>query len=348
LSLDWIYYAISWILLRWHDLWDYVLPDGRFLGTNWDWILSIVFLVVTVRVVLFPVFVKQIKSQRAMQALQPKVKELQEKHKGDRETLQKEMMELYKVEKANPLMGCLPMFLQIPVFLGLFHVLRRLDPTKVNKDIYGWTADQFDSASAARLFTAPIASKFGSSEAELATFGVTNGTIVKVIAAILVLIMMTTTYLTSRQMILKTGWAEDPQQKMIQRLMLYGIPASLLISGALFPIGVVIYWVTNNLFTLGQQQWVLRKFPPPPMVGKSGSERTAGGSAPAKGGNAKGAAKGPVQPATRSGGLFGRNKTPAAPEPQSPVVDAKARAPKPGAKPVNPKKGARPANKPRS
>jgi len=352
LSLDWIYYAISWILLRWHDLWNFIgVPEGRFLGTNWAWILSIVFLVVTVRVVLFPVFVKQIKSQRAMQALQPKVKELQEKHKGDRETLQKEMMELYKVEKANPLMGCLPMFLQIPVFLGLFHVLRRLDPTKVNKDIYGWTVEQFDSASAARLFTAPIASKFGSSAGELASLGVSNGTMVKVIAAVLVLIMMTTTYLTSRQMILKTGWAEDPQQKMIQRLMLYGIPASLLISGALFPIGVVIYWVTNNLFTLGQQQWVLRKFPPPPMAGgKTGSARPAGGSAPAKGAAAKNGVKGgPVQPATRSGGLFGRKQQPVAPEPQSPVVDAKSRAPKPGAKPmVNPKKGARPANKPRS
>ena len=150
MSLDWIYYAISWILLRWHDLWNFIgVPEGRFLGTNWAWILSIVFLVVTVRVVLFPVFVKQIKSQRAMQALQPKVKELQEKHKGDRETLQKEMMELYRTEKANPLMGCLPMFLQIPVFLGLFHVLRRLNPDRGEgaKTLYGWTVSQFDSAS---------------------------------------------------------------------------------------------------------------------------------------------------------------------------------------------------------
>ena len=119
MSLDWIYTAISWILLRWQDLLVAVgIPEGRFLGTNWTWVLAIVFLVVTVRVILFPVFVKQIKRQRAMQALQPKVKELQEKHKGDRETLQKEMMELYRTEKANPLMGCLPMFLQIPVFLG--------------------------------------------------------------------------------------------------------------------------------------------------------------------------------------------------------------------------------------
>jgi len=346
LSLDWVYYAISWILLRWHDLWSLIgIPEGPVLGTNWSWVLSIIFLVVTVRVILFPVFVKQIKSQRAMQALQPKVKELQNKHKGDRETLQKEMMELYKTEKANPLMGCLPMFLQIPVFLGLFHTLRRLNPDNTQKTLYGWTADQFDKATHASLFTVPLPSKFGSSPAELAALGA-NGTTVKILAGILVLIMMATTYATSRQMILKTGWAEDPQQKMIQRLMLYGIPLSLLVSGSLFPIGVIIYWVTNNLFTLSQQQWVLRKFPPPQMNGtKPAATRSAGGSAAAKtGSTAKNAKGSPVQPA-RTGGLFGRKA--AEPEPQSPVVDTKALAPKPGAKPVNPKKGARPASKPK-
>ncbi|SIN27667.1 membrane protein insertase YidC [Micromonospora cremea] len=325
MSLDWIYYAISWILLTWHSAWDAIgVPVNAVIGTNFAWILAIVFLVVTVRVILFPVFVKQIKSQRAMQALQPKVKELQEKHKGDRETLQKEMMELYRKEKANPLMGCLPMFLQIPVFLGLFHVLRRLDPAKQSKTLYGWTADQFESASQAKLFTAPIAGKFGSTADELARLGA-NGTTVKIIAGILVLVMIATTYLTSRQMILKTGWAEDPQQRMIQRLMLYGIPASLLISGAIFPIGVIIYWVTNNLFTLGQQQWVLRKFPPPVTATKATTP----------------AARNPVQPA-KSGGLFGRGKS----APPAPVkaTAPKVAGPKPGAKPVNPKKS-RPAKR---
>jgi YidC/Oxa1 family membrane protein insertase len=338
LSLDWIYYAISWILLRWHDLWAAIgIPEERFLGTNWTWVLAIVFLVVTVRIILFPIFVKQIKSQRAMQALQPKVKELQEKHKGDRETLQKEMMELYKTEKANPLMGCLPMFLQIPVFLGLFHVLRRLNPANTQTTLYGWTTEQFHEATRASLFTAPLPSKFGSSAAELAALQA-NGTAVKIIAGILVLIMMMTTYLTSRQMILKTGWAEDPQQKMIQRLMLYGIPLSLLVSGALFPIGVIIYWVTNNLFTLGQQQWVLRKYPPPQVAGsKSASTRPAPTTAK---GATKGATKGAQAPRA---GLFGRGKV--EPEPANPVVDTKALAPRPGAKPVKPKKG-RPANKP--
>ncbi|PWR09518.1 hypothetical protein DKT68_12245 [Micromonospora acroterricola] len=325
MSLDWIYFAISWILLTWHSAWDAIgVPVNAVIGTNFAWILAIVFLVVTVRVILFPVFVKQIKSQRAMQALQPKVKELQEKHKGDRETLQKEMMELYRKEKANPLMGCLPMFLQIPVFLGLFHVLRRLDPAKQSKTLYGWTADQFESASQAKLFTAPIAGKFGSTADELARLGA-NGTTVKVIAGILVLVMIATTYLTSRQMILKTGWAEDPQQRMIQRLMLYGIPASLLISGAIFPIGVIIYWVTNNLFTLGQQQWVLRKFPPPVTATKAAAPAT----------------RNPVQPA-KAGGLFGRGKS----APPAPVkaTAPKVAGPKPGAKPVNPKKS-RPAKR---
>src|SRR3954452_3736878 len=275
MSLDWIYFAISWILLRWHGLWTAIgIPDDRFLGTNWTWVLAIVFLVVTVRVILFPIFVKQIKSQRAMQALQPKVKELQNKHKGDRETLQKEMMELYKTERGNRRLGCLPMFFQIRVFLGLFNVLRRLNPNNDAKTLYGWTVQQFEDATHAALFTAPLPSKFGSTSAELAALGA-NGTTVKIIAGVLVLIMMATTYATSRQMILKTGWAEDPQQKMIQRLMLYGIPLSLLISGSLFPIGVIIYWVTNNLFTLAQQQWVLRKYPPPQIAGKSAAARPA-------------------------------------------------------------------------
>ncbi|MEN3614692.1 membrane protein insertase YidC [Plantactinospora sp. ZYX-F-223] len=349
MSLDWIYWAISWILLLWHSAWDAIgVSAGAVLGTNWSWILAIIFLVVTLRVILFPIFVKQIKSQRAMQALQPQLKALQEKHKGDRETLQKEMMELYRKEKANPLMGCLPIFLQAPVFIGLFHVLRRLDPANQGKTRYGWTIDQFESATHARLFDVPIAGKFGSSAAELARLNA-SGTSVKILAGVLVAIMIATTYLTSRQMILKTGWAEDPQQRMIQRLMLYGIPASLLVSGAIFPIGVVIYWVTNNLFTLGQQQWVLRKYPPPqtaprlPKPGESAPRRTtgAGGGAGRRGTDSRN----PVQPGkpAKPAGRFGRSKANGA-QPEKPAVDTKALAPKPGAKPVNPKKG-RPAKR---
>ncbi|NJC85871.1 membrane protein insertase YidC [Planosporangium mesophilum] len=263
-----IYEAISAILLFWHAVWHKVLGSASWLATNWSWVLGIIFLVITVRAILFPVFVKQIKSQRAMQALQPRVKTLQEKHKGDRETLQQELMKLYREEKVNPLMGCLPMLVQIPVFFGLFHVLRHLTPTmpEAKRTLYGWTLGQFNDASHAKLFGAPIAASFHSSPHELSLLGA-NGTTVKVAAAILIAAMIATTFLTSRQMILKTGWAEDPQQRMVQRLMLYGIPFSLLISGYVFPIGVVTYWVTQNLFSLGQQMWVLRKYPSPSPTG---------------------------------------------------------------------------------
>ena len=126
------------------------------------------------------------------------------------------------------------------------------------------------------------------------------------------------TFLSSRQMILKTGWSEDPQQKMIQRLMLYGVPFSLLFSGLVFPIGVVIYWVVQNLFSLGQQMWVLRKYPPP-KTGTSGKAAAKAGG-PKPGGGKAGAAKGDNNGAARP-------------------VDGKALAPKVGAKPMNPKKG---------
>lgn len=267
--MDPIYWAVSWILLTWHSVWDAAFSGASFLSTNWDWVLAIVFLVITVRLLLFPLFVKQIRSQRAMQAIQPQLKALQEKYKGDREALQREMMELYRREKANPLMGCLPLLLQMPVFLGLFWVLRRPDPNQTaNTELYGWSTDQFRAFADATLFGAPLPASFGSSAADLAAYGA-NPTIVKVVAGLLVLIMMVTTYLTSRQMIMKTGWNADPTQRMMQKLMLYGIPATLLVSGSLFPIGVVIYWVTTNLFSLGQQFWVLKKYPPPAM-GKDG------------------------------------------------------------------------------
>jgi YidC/Oxa1 family membrane protein insertase len=306
-----IYEAISAILLFWHAAWHKVLGNASWLATNWSWVLGIIFLVVTVRAILFPIFVKQIKSQRAMQAIQPKVKALQEKHKGDRETLQQELMKLYREEKANPLMGCLPMFLQVPVFLGLFHVLKHLKPTMPEhlRTLYGWTAGQFESASHATLFGAPIAASFRSSTKELALLGA-GATNVRIVAGILVLTMIVSTFFTSRQMILKTGWAEDPQQRMVQRLMLYGVPVSLLVSGFAFPLGVVLYWTTQNIFSLGQQMWVLRKYPPPTQKGTAAKQ-------PAKA-DAKGGAK---------------NGTAAK------AAESRALGPKVGAKPVNPKKG---------
>jgi YidC/Oxa1 family membrane protein insertase len=368
--LNWLYTAISWIMLRWHDVWSF-LGDREVLGTNWDWILAIVFLVITVRLILFPLFVKQIKSQRAMQALQPEMKKLQDKHKGDRETLQKEMMELYRREKANPLMGCLPLLLQVPVFISLFWILRRLDPSRPAQveageigleeskiTLYGWTLEKFEDASLATLFKAPIASQFFDNEFGRFAALDTNITTVRIVTGVLVVIMMVTTHLTAKQMILKTGWATDPTQLMMQRLMVYGLPFFLLFSGAFFPMGVIIYWVVQNVFSLGQQQWVLRKYPPPPTAALAGGGLLGGGKPGGAGQQARGGRQQPgkqqpgkqqpgkqqpgkqqpgkqqpgkQQPGKRGGGPDGK-------APEAPAVDGRKLAPKPGAKPVNPKK----------
>ncbi|MGH3742510.1 MAG: membrane protein insertase YidC [Micromonosporaceae bacterium] len=311
-SLDWIYHGISWILLRWHGLWDMVIGDRLALGTNWDWVLAIVFLVVTVRVALFPLFIKQIRAQRAMQAIQPQIKEIQKKHKGDRQALQQETMKLYQESGANPLMGCLPLLLQLPVFFGMFHILRRIRPDNEATTLYGWTEAQFHSAGDATLFGAPIAATFSSSARDLALMGA-SGTTVKIVAATLVAIMIITTFLTTKQMIRKAPPTEDPNQRMIQKLMLYGIPATLLFSGGIFPIGVVIYWVTTNLFSLGQQQWVLHKYPiKDPKANGAGKDvkDVKAGSKPKDG--------------SKNGEL--------------PKIDGKALAPKPGVKPTAAKK----------
>lgn len=322
--LNWLYTAISWILLRWHDVWSF-LEGQEFLNTNWDWILAIIFLVITIRLILFPLFVKQIKSQRAMQALQPKLKELQEKHKGDRETLQKEMMELYQKEKVNPLMGCLPLLLQVPVFISLFWILRRLDPEQyLNTELYTWTHDQFHSASLAQLFGAPIASRFFDDEFHRFSELGANLTTTRIVIGVLVVLMIITTFLTARQMVMKTGWATDPTQLMMQRLMVYGFPAMLLFSGLFFPLGVILYWVVQNLISLGQQQWVLRKYPPPATA----TATAAGGTGGPRGGKAAADSKGGKGKPSKGGK-----------DNSAPAIDGSKLAPKPGAKPIHPKKG---------
>jgi YidC/Oxa1 family membrane protein insertase len=148
--------------------------------------------------------------------------------------------------------------------------------------------------------------------------------------------MIATTFLTQYQMIKKTGWATDPNQKMIQRLMLFGVPIGLLFSGTVFPIGVVVYWVTTNLFSLGQQFYVLRKFPPPVNVDTGLTGGLFGGGAKTdvkKSDNRKTDNRQPVKPGARNV-KNGKPLTNGAP-----VAKPTVAGPKVGAKPINPKKG---------
>ena len=258
--LDFLYIAISWVLLRWHDLFSSFLDPGGGI----TWALSIFMLVVTIRILLFRFFIKQVHSQRKMQEVQPKIAALREKYKNDRQALSQEMMKLQKEEGFNPLSGCLPILLQAPVFLALFHVLRVAADTNGGGALigYGWNWDQVGYALEAKLFGAPIAAAFGTSAERIAELGGTT-TATRVVAFTLIVLMVAATYITQRQIIARNTQVLDSQQAMIQKLLLYGMPASLFVSGFLFPIGVLLYWFTNNLWTMGQQFYILKRMPHP-------------------------------------------------------------------------------------
>lgn len=255
--LDFLYTGISWVLLGWHSLLSHVISPDRGL----TWALSIMLLVISIRVVLFRFFVRQIRTQRKMQELQPKIAELRKKYKNDRQTMSKEMLKLQQEAGVNPLGGCLPVVMQAPVFLALFHVLRRLKPGRAA--LYGWTPDQMASASHAQLFGAPISAAFRTPMDTIRSLHA-DPTTVKLVTAVMVLLMVVATYVTQRQIMARTAQqAVDRQQAMIQKMMLYGIPASLLVSGFIFPVGVLCYWLTNNIWTMGQQFYILKKMPHP-------------------------------------------------------------------------------------
>ncbi len=241
------------------------------------WGLSIVLLTVTVRLVLFPLFVKQIRSQRRMQELAPKVSELKKLHKGDRETMNAEMMKLYKDNNANPIAGCLPLLLQLPVFFALFHVIREFQPGREAK--FGLSAQLLEEGGKAKIFGAPISAGFNSPADLLATLD-GDLTTVRIVCAVMVVLMGASTFYTQKQMIARAV-TTDPQQLMIQKLMLYVLPFSFAISGAFFPVGVLLYWLTTNVWSMGQQAYVIKRMPPPNLGGTALAKTDGKGDAKA-------------------------------------------------------------------
>ncbi|GHE09617.1 membrane protein insertase YidC [Klenkia taihuensis] len=257
--LDWLYTAIAWVMKQWHALFSTFLDPAGGIA----WALSVVMLVVTIRILLFRLFVKQVKSQRAMQEIQPEIQKLRKQYGADKQGFSQAMMALQKERGVNPLAGCLPILPQIPIFIGLFHVLRRIAPGKPG--LYSWDFDLTQQAANAKLFGAPIAASFNMvGDKEQAILGLTGGsyTNIRVVAMILILIMCFTTYYTQKQIQKRSGPVEG-QAATVQKLLLYGMPISLFVSGFFFPILVLLYWFTNNLWTLGQQFYILKKMPPP-------------------------------------------------------------------------------------
>jgi YidC/Oxa1 family membrane protein insertase len=262
--LHWFYTAIANAIVGLHKLIAPIFGDDS--GITWG--LSIVLLVVALRVLLFPLFVKQIKTQRAMMVIQPKVKELQAKYRGDRETLNQELMKLYRENNANPLGGCLPLLIQMPIFFALFKVLNSFKPDKSGNfhSHFGISKDLVQSAAQAKIFGAPIASSFRSSTETLKHLGASVGTVRGVTIAMIV-VMTASTFITQRQLMARNpAMAEGPMAQQ-QKILLYVLPFFFAIFGINFPVGVLLYWVTTNFWTMGQQFLVINRMHPMPAAG---------------------------------------------------------------------------------
>ena len=247
-----LYLLISAVLVGWYRLFADVLgldPSGGLA-----WVLAILGLTVVVRTALIPLFVRQIRAGRDLQLIAPKVRELQEKYGDDPQRLAQETKELYRESGTNPFGSCLPLLIQMPVFLALFRLLRQATDGNGHSVLTDALATRFGHA---RLF----------GEVQIsATFLHAHGVLgVQLVAAALVLAMSATTFLTQHQLMTynmpddaKTG----PYARQ-QRTLLYVLPVVFAVGGIAFPIGLLIYWTTSNLWTLGQQLYVIRNNPAP-------------------------------------------------------------------------------------
>ena len=254
--LEWV---VAWIMVAFHQVLSTLgLPEE----SGWTWALSIVGLVIVIRIILIPLFFKQIKASRGLQLIQPEVKKIQEKYKGktdqaSRQAMTQETMALYRERGTNPFASCLPILLQAPIFFALFRVLNGLQGIAAGKrDVIGpMSRDLASQAESSTLFGAQLSD----------TFLRTDSTATKILTVILIVLMSATTFTTQRQLMMKNmpASALDNPFAQQQKLLLYILPLVFAVSGVNFPIGVLIYWLTTNLWSMGQQFYVIRRMPAP-------------------------------------------------------------------------------------
>jgi YidC/Oxa1 family membrane protein insertase len=216
----------------------HILNGLHSVGLPWSW--SIVALTLLVRMLLVPLTVKQIHSMQNMQAHAPEMKELQRKYKGDRQKLNEELMKFYKEKNINPASSCLPLLAQFPIFIGLYYTLRNFSKHPPPGDL-SWLH-----------FVPSIAAH------------VTSHWSGYVLLAVYIGSQLASTYFMSASM----------QQS--QRILMYVLPFAFIFVIARFPAGLVLYWMTTNLWTVGQGLITRRLIPKvgPPDTGPKRSSRT--------------------------------------------------------------------------
>jgi YidC/Oxa1 family membrane protein insertase len=290
-----IYDAVAWVLKQIYG----GLSPTFGPSSGWTWALSIVILVILMRLIMVPLFVKQMHTTRAMSSLAPEIQALRKKYKNDKQTLQQETMKLYQQAGINPLMGCLPVVLQMPMFFALFEVLKAIAEWKPGQaPKYGLTHQMVYTAQHAKILGATIADKF-----------LFTGTLhvplnAKIVILGAVIVSMITTFLTVRQS-QKRGMmpAAGPDNPMgnYQKYMVYFMPLFAL-SGLYWQFGLVLYWVTTNCWTLGQQYMLFRKYPQPRAVGAAAA---AAGTPPATAVTTRPKRPAPARPGTDRAGQDG-------------------------------------------
>lgn len=283
--LNFIYYPVSWIMWVWHWVFDHLMPDTP----GWSglaWALSVIFLVFSLRAILYKPFVKQIRTTKKMQEINPQMQAIRKKYKNDRVKMTEEMQKLQKDHGFNPLLGCLPMLMQIPVFIGLFHVLRSFNryvpegsgglvphvgpsldlETNRATGNYAFSPEQVQNFLDARLFGVPLSSFITQPMEQWKAF-VPSGNLADIdftrwqVAAVVVPLMIVAsfaTHMNSRASVSRqTPEAMDnPQTRIMNKLSLWVFPLGILATGPFFPVAILLYWVANNGWTYAQQHLV--------------------------------------------------------------------------------------------
>jgi YidC/Oxa1 family membrane protein insertase len=267
--LEWV---VAWLMVGFHTVFDWLgLPPEA----GYTWALSIVGLVIVIRIILIPLFVKQIHASRRMQLIQPEMQKIQKKYKGktdpeSRQAMTQETMGLYKRTGTNPFSSCLPILLQSPVFFALFRVLNNLANIASGKvdPIGPLTPEVAAQANASTIFGAPLSATFRETITIVAgqlPVKVPSDLNTKIVCVVMIVLMSASQFTSMRQLMMKNMPAsalDNPFAKQ-QKLMMYLMPLMFVFSGVTFAIGVLLYWLTTNLWSMGQQFYTIRKMPAP-------------------------------------------------------------------------------------
>jgi YidC/Oxa1 family membrane protein insertase len=261
---------VAWVIMHIHA------GLGALFGPNTGlaWGLSIAGLVIIIRLLLVPLFVKQVNAQRKMAQHAPQIAELRKKYKNDKQRLNEETMKFYKENGVNPLAGCLPMIPQMIVFFSLFYVLRAIaDWHPGVKPAYGLTVPVMESAQKATILGVHLGDRLLFSHQAVPLH-------VAIVIVLTVIVSASTTFMTVRQSskrgLMQTNVDPDNPLAASQKYMMYIVPFFSL-TGLYWQYGLVLYWVTTNLWTLGQQYFMFRNWTVEPTQA-AGATAAAGGS----------------------------------------------------------------------